>query len=253
MHGTIKLTLCFLFLITTLAAQELKVTDRKGTIKTIRNTRVSVTVNEPVSPIEGDIWIDTNASTTKIHDGSNWQLILGTDTSSSVYTGSFKIDAPGGTSNTNITEVINGLPFLPSQVTFVAYTNIEDLSTNEDGSDGANSNSINSTLGTMNGFARNNGALGIVQHVIYLAGHGNSINNISRYSSDTNCIGFRYTSQNGFNRGVINGSLTSFDTNSTSDYGFTLNVNYFLGTEGTFAENSLVLSEDVMVLYTAYR
>lgn len=60
-----------------------------------------------------------------------------------------------------------------------------------------------------------------------LGGHGNSINDISRYASNSNCIGVRYGNQNGDDLGKITAYLSSFNTN-----GFTLSVSYTLGTVG---------------------
>ncbi len=253
MNTYLKLTVCFLLLVQVSIAQTVEVIDKKGTIKTIRNNQVTVTTTQPNAPIEGDIWIDTNSSITKIYDGSNWHVINEPSTSSSVYTGSFKIEGPDGTSTTTLSKAINNLPFLPSQITFVAHTNIEDLEENDGNSDTSNANTINNTSGSMTGFARTDGASGFLQHVIFIGSHGNSITNITRYSSDSNCIGLRYTNNNGQNLGVLSASLTSFDTHSISNFGFTLSVKYSIGTEGSTDQNRGILSEDVMVLFTAYK
>ncbi len=254
MNTYLKLTFCFLLLVSASTAQTVEVIDKKGTIKTIRNNRVSVTVTEPITPIEGDIWIDSTSSITKIYDGANWHVINEPDASSSVYTGSFKIEAPSGASSTTISKAIKGLPFLPSQITFVAHTNIEDLQENDGNSHPSNANTINNTSGSMTGFARTNEVSGFVQHVIFIGGHGNSITNITRYSSDSNCIGLRYTNNRGQNLGILSAALTSFDTHAASDYGFTLSVKYSIGTEGRSPdENAGILSEDVMVFFTAYK
>jgi hypothetical protein len=149
---------------------------------------------------------------------------------------------------------------LPSQITFVAYTNIEYFPTNGSNQDRKNSNSIQNTAGTMNGFVRSDGNLGMLQQVIFIAAHGNSINNISRYASNEHCLGLRYSNQNGENLGIINAVFTSFDTN-LSNFGFTLNVNYIKGTSPSpnfiggllFGSNSNdeIFGENLIVFYTA--
>lgn len=254
MNTYLKLTVCFLLLVHVSTAQTVEVIDKKGTIKTIRNNQVTVAITEPNTPIEGDIWIDTTSSITKIYDGSNWYVINEPNNDSSVHTGSFKITGPGGASSTTISKAISNLPFLPSQITFVAHTNIQNLSENGSNEDGPNGNTINNTFGSMNGFVRSNAnSTPSQQHVIFIGGNGSSINDISRYSSNSHCIGLRYTNNNGINLGIINASLASFDTNAANSYGFTLSVNYILGTDGTTAQNSKILLEDVMVLFTAYK
>jgi len=98
----------------------------------------------------------------------------------------------------------------------------------------------------MNGFARS-GASGLSQAVIYSGGSGSSINNISRYSNDAQCIGLRYTDNDGDNLGVIAAALTSFNTS-----GFVLNVTYTLGTSGPASRQDDILTQNVIVMYTAY-
>jgi hypothetical protein len=85
----------------------------------------------------------------------------------------------------------------------------------------------------MNGFARDEGA-SIAHQVIYVGGHGNSINDISRFASDSHCIGLRYGNQNGNNLGITSARVTSFNAD-----GFTLNTDRF--------------ADGVVVLFTAYR
>jgi hypothetical protein len=145
-----------------------------------------------------------------------------------VYTGFFIINASGSQS-------ITVLPFQPSQITFVAHANVESL--NIDAGGALNSNTIDNSFGSMNGFARDNGGV-ITQQVIYVGGSGRSINNISRFSSDANCIGLRYGNQNGDNLGKITAPLTSFNSD-----GFTINV----------TRTSNATSENLVVVYTAYK
>ncbi|MGB1038431.1 MAG: hypothetical protein ACPGYY_07260, partial [Bacteroidia bacterium] len=72
------------------------------------------------------------------------------------------------------------------------------------------------------------------QQVIYGGGSGNSINDISKYAAVDECIGLRYSNQNGDKLGLTTATIVSFDNN-----GFTINVT-----------NS---DDKVIVMYTAYR
>jgi hypothetical protein len=251
----LKLNILFLFLFTNIYAQEFRLTDNKGTLKTVRNTRVTSNSSAPTDPIEGDIWFDTASSATKIYDGTNFIIIAINNTSPSVYTGSFIITAPNGSNNilsSTFDQTITNIPFLPSQITFVAHTNIEAFPTSGDNQDGNNSNTIQNTAGSMNGFVRNDGTASFLQQVIFIAAHGNSINDISRYASNQHCLGLRYTNQNGDNLGIINATLASFDTNNTS-FGFTLNVKYSRGDFSLGNNFTDIFDENLIVFYTAHR
>lgn len=212
-------------------AQGVKVVDNKGTITTVN--KVTTSNSAPTTPIEGDIWYNnTTASNviTSVFDGTIWKEI--TTNFQRVYVGSFIIS-----NNAANKIIINGLPFKPSQITFNAHANIEAFGLDSDNGVGNNNSGLNNAFGTMNGFARNDGA--ITQGVIYSGGSGNSINDISRYSSDKRCIGIRYSNQNGDKIGLITASLASFNT-----AGFTLDVTYAAGAPTT---------ENILVFYTAYK
>ena len=158
----------------------------------------------------------------QIKVGANGGAYLG----QTVYVGVFQITGTGN-------KVITGLPFKPSQITFVANANVEDFNLDSDNGIKDNDTTIANSFGTMNGFARNNNGTN-VQQVIYVGGSGNSINDISRFASNSNCIGLRYSNQNGLSLGNTIGEIGTFDTS-----GFTINVT-------SFAEN-------VLVMYTAYK
>jgi hypothetical protein len=67
-----------LLLITATYAQEVRVIDNKGTIKTARNNQVYTSATAPADPLEGDIWFDTSAPSmvSKIYDNSSvWKII----------------------------------------------------------------------------------------------------------------------------------------------------------------------------------
>ncbi|MFD1063182.1 hypothetical protein ACFQ1Q_07975 [Winogradskyella litorisediminis] len=226
-------------------AQEVRVIDNKGTIQQIRNNQVTTSATAPINPLEGDVWYDTSGNTTvtKTYDGTSWVANF-----TNVYTGFFIIDNTTLTTTGTYSQSITSLPFQPSQITFVAHTNIGSFNINDDNATGNNNtNLLENTAGTMNGFARNDSGT-INQAVIFIGAHGNSINDISRYSNNTQCIGLRYTTQNGDNNGVISASLSTFDTN-----GFTINVTYTEGTFGNAGVQDDILDESVIVLYTAYR
>ena len=247
MRAYLKLNILFLFLVSNIYAQEVRLTDNKGTLKTVRNTRVTKSNRTPPEPIEGDVWINSNTSVIKIYDASNALFVtISSPAVPAVYTGSFIITTPNDNRNT-FKQKIPNLPFLPSQITFVAYTNIESFPTSGDNQDKGNSNTIQNTAGSMNGFVRNDGTTNFLQQVIFIAAHGNSINDISRYASNEHCLGLRYTNQNGENLGIINAALTSFDTDDTS-FGFTLEVNYTKGNG-----NNDIFDENLIVFYTAHK
>ena len=165
---------------------------------------------------------------------------------SGTYTGFFIIDNTTLTTTGTYTQAIVGIPFQPSQVTFKAHPNIGSFNINDDNALGANNTGLlENTFGAMNGFARAGSP--IAQAVIFSGGSGSSINNISRYANNTQCIGLRYTNNNGSNLGVISASMASFTAN-----GFNLNVTYTLGTTGSAAVQNDILDESVIVLFTAY-
>lgn len=179
------------------------------------------------------------------------QVISGTDGGAyvgpTVYNGFFVISSAGNV-------VVSGVPFQPSEVTFVAHANVESLNLDSDNGIGNNDRGIDNSFGTMNGFVRDDSGT-ITQQVIYVGGHGNSINDISRYASSSHCIAVRYGDQNGADLGKITASFGSFTTN-----GFSVNVTYTNGTITVNNGNVLVdvqptdiLNEGLVVLFTAYK
>ena len=179
------------------------------------------------------------------------QIEVGTDGGAylgpTVYTGTFIISAEG-------TITVTGIPFEPSQVTFVANANVESLNIDSDNGTGNNDRGIDNSYGTMNGFARNIGG-SLVQQAMFTGGHGNSINDISRYASSSNCIGIRYGDQNGSSLGKIEAAFNAF----TAD-GFTLDVEYTDGVITVNSGNALVdvqpddvNNEALLIIFTAYK
>lgn len=130
------------------------------------------------------------------------------------------------TGNINIT----GLPFKPSMIKFIAHANIDIFNIDNDNGVGNNNNGISNSYGTTNGYAIKSGAI-INEQCIYIGGNANSINDISRYASDSHCLGLRYSNNNGQSLGKTTAKLVSFNTN-----GFTLNVD-------NYADNTVILYE----------
>jgi hypothetical protein len=151
---------------------------------------------------------DANNAVTAGGDGG---VYLPNSAVSTVYMGYFIINATGN-------RAITGIPFRPSQVSFTAFANVENVGLYSDNQAGNNNSGIANAFGAMEGFARNDGG-SITRLAMYIGGSGNSINDISRYSSTSRCIGVRYSNQNGDNLGLTAASLTSFDAD-----GFTLNI-----------------------------
>lgn len=143
-----------------------------------------------------------------------------------VYMGKFIISSTGNMS-------ITGLPFKPSAIDFKAVGNVETYNQDSDNQVGNNNTGLANSFNYMFGFAQDIGG-SISQQVICGGGSGNSINDISRYSSSSECIGIRYANQNGDALGYTRARLNSFDSN-----GFTINVTH--------------RSDNLVVIYSAYR
>ncbi len=197
-------------------------------------------INAITGAREGSLVYDTDANRVYEFTDVGWQELL---TTGNVYAGAFQVSAAGVVN-------VTGIPFRPTSVTFTAHANVESFNLNTDNGTVNNDRGIRNAFGTMNGFARDD-AGSITQQVIYVGAHGNSVNDISRFTSNTNSIGLRYGDQNGQFLGSILGNLTSFDPN-----GFTMNVTYTNGNVTNAANNVLpgdINNEGIVVLYTAYR
>ncbi|MFV0248814.1 MAG: hypothetical protein ACK5H1_07630 [Tenacibaculum sp.] len=180
------------------------------------------------SPKLGSLAFDTEKDRLVEYTTEGWKEIL---TTGNIYVGAFIMTGTG-------TQVITGLPFKPSQITFVAHANIEVYNLDSDNGVSGNNKGVENSFGSMNGFARDN-AGAISQQVIYSGGNGGSINNISRYASNSHCIGLRYSDNNGEKLGLINASLSNFNAD-----GFTISIT---------KSHNRVEDEDIVVKFTAYR
>lgn len=157
-------------------------------------------------------------------NGTSWEEIANNN-NPSVYLGAFIISSTG-------TQTISGLPFQPTQISFVGHANVETFNLNSDNGTRNNETGLPNSFGSTNGFARNDGGT-IVQQSIFIGSSGNSINDISRFASSSHCIGIRYGNQNGDLLGLTTASVTSFNVD-----GFTINVDN--------------LADNVVVIYHAY-
>jgi len=181
--------------------------------------------NTPGTPV----WHTINDNPTVSADTDNI-IGAGTDNGAflgaTTYIGKFIITGTGN-------QTITGLPFQPTSIKFSAHANVETYNVNGDNGFGNNNNTFQNAFGSMQGFATNYSG-SILQQVIYIGGNGASINDISRYASDSRAIGIRYSNQNGDFRGFTAAQVTAFNTN-----GFTINVTD--------------VTEDIVVVFEAHR
>jgi len=169
------------------------------------------------NPVEGSLIYNSDEEKMYLNTASGFIGIpSANDVSGNFYAGVFQISATGNT-------VISGLPFEPSSITFTAYANIDSPNINADNGVGDNSNTAINVHGSMKGFAQNNVAT-ITQQVIFNGANGASVNDISRYASNSHAIGIRYADNNGDNLGLTTASISSFNTD-----GFTVNTDNFTG------------------------
>lgn len=155
-----------------------------------------------------------------------WCSVDNNLTSTNVYMGKFILSGTGN-------QTISGLPFKPTSIKFVAHANVESYNLNSDNGVGNNNSSFQNTFGSMNGYATNYNNV-IAQQIIFIGASGNSVNDISRYASNTEAIGIRYCNQNGDQRGYTTASVTSFNAD-----GFSINASNY--------------TDSIVVMYEAYR
>lgn len=237
----ITIPFIFLFICTYIANSQI---DANNLISFPNATTTELDAITSPTPQLGSVAFDTTKDRLVEYTSSGWKEII---TERNVYVGFFTISAPGGTTATTFRQEIVDIPFQPSQIQFTAHANIESFGIDSAGSDGLNTATLQNAFGTMNGIARDNGTT-ITQATIYIGGSGSSINSISRYSSNTECIGLRYGNQNAVSMGKITGDLFSFDSN-----GFTLDISYTLGSSGNTNRDNDILNESLIVFYTAYK
>ena len=203
------------------------------------------------STATGTTWID-HASLSVSPEVGN-QITTAADggvyLGSTTYTGYFIISPPTTTAVSILkTQLVDDLPFEPSQITFTARANVESESINAAGT--ILPNDINSSYGTSYGFARKNSDDSFLQQFGYSGGAGSSTlsNVISRYALPGHCLGILYSNSDGESLGTINAKILDFNS-----LGFTLEVNYTQGEDITSVDRNQVFNESLLVLYTAYR
>lgn len=212
------LIILFLFSLVKIFGQ----TPTAGDLVEIHNV-TSTEMNSISNPTEGSLVFNTTTRSIHFYSNAAWVEIPNVANS---YVGAFRITGLGN-------QTISGLPFEPSSVTFSAYANVESFNLNSDNAVGNNNSGLANAFGGMTGFARNDGG-SITEQVIYVGGSGNSINDISRYASNSHSIGLRYSNQNGNNLGITSATVTSFNND-----GFTLNTDSF--------------ADGIVVLFQAFR
>lgn len=179
-------------------------------------------INATTDAAKGSLVFNTDTNQVYVFDGTSWNQ-MGQKTT---YTGTFRISGSGTLS-------VSGIPFQPTSVSFVAYANVEDFNLDSDNGTRNNETGLPNAYGSMKGFARDdNGS--ITEQVIFNGGSGNSINDISRYASDSHSIGVRYANQNGDKLGLTTATVTAFTST-----GFTLNTDNY--------------ADGVVVIYEAHR
>jgi len=179
-------------------------------------------INATTDAAKGLLVFNTDTNQVYVFDGTSWNQ-MGQKTT---YTGTFRISGSGSLS-------VSGIPFQPTSVSFVAYANVEDFNIDSDNGTRNNETGLPNAYGSMKGFARDdNGS--ITEQVIFNGGSGNSINDISRYASDSHSIGVRYANQNGDKLGLTSATVTAFTST-----GFTLNTDNY--------------ADGVVVIYEAHR
>ena len=179
-------------------------------------------INATTDAAKGSLVFNTDTNQVYVFDGTSWNQ-MGQKTT---YTGTFRISGSGTLS-------VSGIPFQPTSVSFVAYANVEDFNIDSDNGTRNNETGLPNAYGSMKGFARDdNGS--ITEQVIFNGGSGNSINDISRYASDSHSIGVRYANQNGDKLGLTTATVTAFTAT-----GFTLNTDNY--------------ADGVVVIYEAHR
>ncbi len=166
------------------------------------------TMNNIANPFTGSLVFNVAEEAFFYYDGTRW-----INTKRTVYSGSFLISSNGQLE-------ISDVPFQPSRVVFVAFANVDGNLLTADNQVGNNNTGINNSFGYMTGYAQKiTGSLTPDQQVICGGGSGNSIDDISRYASDSQCIGVRYGNRRGDQLGLTTATFLTFD-----DDGFTINV-----------------------------
>lgn len=182
--------------------------------------------NTITTPANGLLIFNTTINNFEYNAGTPGTPVWTPFSASPTYIGKFIITGTGS-------QTISGLPFQPTSIKFSAHANVESYNINADNGIGNNNGTFQNAFGSMQGFATNYSG-SIQEQVIYIGGSGNSINDISRYSSNSRSIGIRYSNQNGDSLGLTTARVTNFNSD-----GFTINVTNH--------------TENIVVIYEAHR
>jgi len=168
------------------------------------------------------VWDDTKDSTSEL-TSTEWNNHVADQKSRATtpvsFPGSFAVTGTG-------TVTVTAPGFTPSSVKFEIHANGgQNVSTSSGGG-----SVISNSASQMTGFARDDGT----RQATGNAASGNSINNIRRFSTNSDAILMEYSGQNGSNLGTLRGDVTSFDAG-----GFTVDFT-------SHAQNEIVI-------YTAFK
>ncbi len=187
--------------------------------------------------------------------GAQWNQVVSKPAAQpQVFFGKLLITASGVI---NVTSV----PFQPTSIEFTAVNRVLGFDNGANNSDSDNSNDIRLAGGRSTGYAQNVGGT-ISQQTISNAYSGSSLNNIGTYSSDSHCFAAFFVNNNGdpihdngtaaggtdTQGGLISATFTSFDPT-----GFTINVDNFLA--GALSGTTTITdrTNQIVVIYKAYR
>jgi hypothetical protein len=168
------------------------------------------------------VWDDTKDSTSEL-TSTEWNNHVSDQKSRITTPASF----PGSFTVTSTETIsVTAPPFKPSSIKFEIHANGgQNVSTS-----GSGGNSVDNSSSQMTGFARDDGT----RQATGNAASGNSINNIRRFSTNSNAILLEYSSQNGDNLGTLKGDVTSFDSS-----GFTVDF--------------MSHAQNEVIIYTAFK
>ncbi len=168
------------------------------------------------------VWDNTKDSTSEL-TSTEWNNHVADQKSRATtpvsFPGSFEV-----TGTETVTVTAPG--FTPSSVKFDIHAN---SGQNVSGS-GSGGDIVSNSASHMTGFARDDGT----RQAIGNSASGNSIDNVRRFSTNSNAILMEYSSQGGANIGTLRGDVTSFDSD-----GFTVDFT-------SHAQNEVVI-------YTAFK
>jgi len=160
-------------LFTSLIKAQTPLADELVQIHSVTDTEM----NNIANPTAGSYAFNTSVNTMFFFNGTNWVELAARD--AYVYVGHFIISSTGPKS-------IDKLPFKPTSVTFTAHANIETVDPSIDSNNGTsnNDNTIASSFGSMNGYARAETNNAISQSIIYVGKLGVTSASLTAFTND---------------------------------------------------------------------